>query len=52
MTITLKDKNGIEREYCIINEDFYNDMIDNANTPEAAIAWLALGEVAGHLKRI
>ena len=51
-TITLTDKNGETRKYRIANRDFYTDMINNADTPEAAAVWLALGEAAGHLVRI
>ena len=50
--MTLKDKSNIARNYTIINKDFYNDMIQNATTPEQAMVWLALGEAAGHIKKI
>jgi hypothetical protein len=48
----LTDKNGVTREYRIINYQFYSDMQKNADTPEAAAVWLALGEAAGHLQRV
>jgi len=51
-TISLTDKNGVTRKYTIINKDFYKDMVNGSDTPEAAALWLALGEMAGHLKRV
>ena len=51
-TITLTDRNGVTRNYRINNNEFYSDMIKNADTPEAAAVWLALGEAAGHLVRV
>jgi hypothetical protein len=51
-TLTLTDKNGVTRKYRIVNRAFYNDMVNNADTPEAAAVWLALGEAAGHLVRV
>jgi hypothetical protein len=50
--IALTDKNGVTREYRIIDFHFYSDMQKNAKTPEAAAVWLALGEAAGHLVRV
>jgi hypothetical protein len=51
-TVTLTDKNGEKRTYEIINREYSDNMKENADTPDAAIAWLAVGEFAGHLKRI
>ena len=51
-TFILTDKNGVSRKFEILNAEYYNDMVTNAKTPEAAVVWLALGELAGHIKEV